>query len=150
MEPAISAAFCFIIGIVGIWTGLKQLRNRTALNSWKTVKGRVVERGTFQPNTPTLGTPAFRHSPLVKYVYQVGAKEYTNTCIHPKRIQLPQHLTKDWAQKRSASFADEVTVHYNPEDPTESFLIQTPKRTLCIVIGASCLVILVGLIFLIT
>ena len=46
------------------------------------------------------------------------------------------------------SFPDEVVVNYNPEDPGESFLVQTPKVMLYIVIGASCLAILFGLLFL--
>lgn len=147
METIISGIFCLLIGAIGLWTGFRQLRNRAALNLWKTTKGRVIERGTYQPNIATLSAGAFRHAPLVKYVYQVDAQQYVNDSIHPKRIQLPQHNTKKWAQERADSFADEVIVHYNPEDPSESFLVQTPKRMLYIVIGASCLAILFGMIF---
>jgi hypothetical protein len=148
MERIISAAFSFLIGTVGLWAGFKQLRNRTNLNTWPTTKGKVIERATYQPFIPAAGPPAFRHSPLVKYVYQVSGKEFTNDSIRPKRIQLPQHNTKKWAQKRADSFADEVTVHYNPEDPSEAFLVQTSGAMLYIVIGASCLAILLGLLFL--
>jgi len=148
MERIISAAFSFLIGTVGLWAGFKQLRNRTKLTAWPMTKGRVIERGTFQPDIPALGPPAFRHAPLVKYVYQIGGKEFTNDRIRPKRIQQPQHNTKKWAEKRAESFADEVTVHYNPEDPSESFLVQTSKAMLYIVIGSSCLAILFGLLFL--
>jgi hypothetical protein len=75
------------------------------------------------------------------------AKEFINDSIRPKRIQLPQHNIKEWAQKKANSFPDEVTVHYNPEDPSESFLVQTSKLMLYIVIGSSCLAILFGLLF---
>jgi ABC-type uncharacterized transport system permease subunit len=51
-------------------------------------------------------------------------------------------------QGAQALFADEVTVHYNPEDPSESSLLQTPKVLLYIVIVASCLAITYGLMFL--
>jgi hypothetical protein len=148
MERIISAAFSFLIGTVGLWAGVKQLRNRTKLNHWPTTKGRVIERGTFQPDIPASGPPAFRHSPLVRYVYQVSGKEFTNDRIRPKRIQQPQHNTRKWAQKKADSFADDVTVHYNPEDPSESFLVQTSRAMLYIVCGASCLAILLGLLFL--
>ncbi len=144
----ISSAFSLLIGTVGLWAGVKQLRNRTKLNHWPTTKGRVIERATFQPDIPALGPPAYRHSPLVKYVYQVSGKEFTNDRIRPKRIQQPQHNTRKWAQKTANSFADEVTVHYNPEDPSESFLVQTSRAMLYIVCGASCLAILLGLLFL--
>jgi hypothetical protein len=144
MEGIIARAFCLLIGIGGLWTGFMQLRNRAALNRWHTTKGRVVERGTYQPNIATLSVSAFRHAPLVKYVYHVHGKEFVNDRIRPKRTQLPEHSTKEWAQKKAGSFADEVIVHYNPEDPGESFLIQTSKGTLYTVIGISCLVLLFG------
>jgi Protein of unknown function (DUF3592) len=142
------AAFAFLIGTVGVCAGFKQLRNRAALNGWPTTKGRVIERGTFQPNIATLSKNAFRYTPLVKYAYQVNDQDLVNNYIHPKRIQLPQHSTKEWAQKRAESFADEVTVHYNPEDPAEAYLVQTPKRMLYIVIGASSVALLFGVILL--
>ena len=148
MERILSSAFSFLIGSVGLWVGFKQLRNRTQLNAWPMTKGRVVERSTFQPDVPTLGPPAFRHAPLVKYVYQVAGQEFTNDRIRPKRIQQPQHHTKKWAQKMAESFPDEVTVHYNPADPSESFLVQTSRAMLYMVVAASCLAILFGLLFL--
>ena len=113
MEAIISGAFCLLIGTVGVWAGVKQLGNRVALNKWPTTKGKVIERGTYQPFIPAAGPPGFRYAPLVKYVYQVAGKEFTNDRIRPKRIQLPQHNTKERAQKKANSFADEVTVHYN-------------------------------------
>jgi hypothetical protein len=148
MEAIISCAFSLLLGSVGVWTGFRQLRNRKVLNHWRTTRGKVIERGTYQPDVPALGPPGFRYSPLVKYVYQVEGREFVNDSIRPKRIQLPQHNTIEWARKKAASFADEVTVHYNPEDPSESFLVQTPKVLLYIVIVASCLAVMYGLMFL--
>jgi len=147
MEKIIAGVFSLLIGVVGIWTGFRQLRNRSILNRWSATKGKVIERGIYQPNIPTLSSGGFRYAPLIKYAYHVDGKEFVNDCVHPKRIQTPQHNTKKWAQKRLESFPDEVTVYYNPEDPSESFLIQTPKTILWIVIVASCFAILVGLLF---
>jgi len=143
-------AFALLIGIVGIWTGLKQLSNRKALNRWPTTKGTVVERGTFESNSGSVRKNGFQYCPLVRYTYQISAGDFVNDYIHPKRVQLPQHSTRKWAQQRAESFADEVTVHYNPEDPAESFLVQTPKRILYIVIGASLMAALYGVLLLIT
>jgi hypothetical protein len=148
MEAIISCAFSLLLGGVGLWTGFRQLRNRKALNGWRTTRGKVIERGTYRPDVPALGPPAFRYAPLVKYAYQVDGREFVNDSIRPKRIQLPQHNTIEWARKKAASFPDDVTVHYNPEDPRESFLDQTPKVLLYIVIVASCLAIMYGLMFL--
>lgn len=127
MQGIFAGTFALIIGIVLMLTGFRQLKNRTALDRWPTTKGRVIERSTYEPYIPTAGPPAFRHSPLVKYVYWVAEKEFVSDRIRPKRIQQPQHNTKDWAQRTADKFPDEVDVHYNPEDPSESFLVQTPK-----------------------
>src|SRR5712671_1570978 len=123
MEGILAWAFAWVIGVVGLWTSFKQLRNRAALDRWPITMGKVIERGTYQPYIPTAGPPAFRHAPLVKYVYNVGGKEFISDRIRPKRIQQPQHNTQEWAQKTAEKFADEVAVHYNPADPSESFLV---------------------------
>lgn len=147
MESTIAGIFGLLLGIAGLWTGFHTLRNRATLNTWSTTKGKVIERGTYQVKT-VRSVPAFRYAPLIKYAYQVNGKEFVNDCIHPKRIQLPEHSSKKWAGKRVKSFADDVVVHYNPDDPRESFLVQTPKSKLYIVLGCSCVAIMLGVLFL--
>ena len=148
MENFIAGLFGLLVGVVGVVTGLTALRRRKRFNQWKTTSGRVVERGTYQPDIPMLSVPAFRYAPLVKYEYQVAGKNFVSNSIQPKRIQAPQHSTIKWAQKQADSFPDDVTVFYNPEDPAESYLVQTSKGTLYLVVGASFAVILVGVMFL--
>ena len=150
MENLIAGIFGLLLGIVGVVTGITLLKKRKQFNQWKTTSGRVIERGTYQPDIPMLSAPAFRYAPLVKYEYQVAGKEFVSNSILPKRIQAPQHSTIKWAQKKAGSFPDEVTVFYNPEDPAESYLVQTSKATLYTVIGASSFSILIGLAFLLT
>ena len=147
MEALLSGLFALLIGSVGAWAGVQALRNRTALDRWPTTKGRVIERGTFQA---VIGGRGFRYAPLVKYVYQVDEKEFVNNYINPKRTQQPSHSTKEWAQKEAELGTDEVTVHYNPASPDESFLVQTPRFKLYGVIVASCVAMLFGVLFLIS
>jgi len=147
METIFAGSFALLIGIVGLWTGFKQLGNRKLLDRWPTTSGSVIERGVFEPPGPA-GTPAFKYAPLIRYRYLVNGKEFVNDYIHPKRIQLPRHSTRAWAEKRAAEIPDDVNVHYNPADPTESFLFQTPKRLLYVVVGISIVVTLIsGIIF---
>jgi len=149
MESIIAGIFGLLIGIAGLWTGFHHLRNRAAVSTWGTTKGKVIERGTFQPET-AFSVQAFRYAPLIKYAYQVNGKEFVNDCIHPKRIQMPEHSSKKWAEKRAKSFADDVVVHYNPLDPHESFLVLTPKSKLYIVLGCSCVALMFGALFLLS
>ena len=148
MENLVAGLFGLLVGTVGVVTGVTLLKRRTQFNHWKTTGGRVIERGTYQPDIPMLSAPAFRYAPFVKYQYEIEGKEFVSNSILPKRIQSPQHSTIKWAQKKAESFPDEVMVYYNPEDPSESYLVQTSKATLYTVITASGLVVLVGLAFL--
>ncbi|MEP6569460.1 MAG: DUF3592 domain-containing protein [Acidobacteriota bacterium] len=147
METLLSGIFALVIGSGGVWAGLQALRHRRLLQRWPTAKGRVIERGTFHA---VIGRRGFRFAPLVRYVYQVDEKEFVNNYINPKRTQLPSHSTEQWAQKKAASWPDEVTVHYNPASPDESFLVQTPKFKLYLVIIASGVAVLFGALFLIS
>src|SRR5688500_13311757 len=92
-----------------------------------------------------LSPPAFRYVPLVRYHYQVNAIYIEYNYIPTKRIQAPQHGTRKWAQKRADSFPAEVTVHYNSVDPGESYLVQTSKAVVYLLVTISCLVLLIGI-----
>ena len=42
MESVFAGAFAMLIGMVGVWTGLRALKNRAALDRWPTTTGRVL------------------------------------------------------------------------------------------------------------
>ncbi len=148
MEWIVAGCFSLLIGIVGLWTALRHLKSRKELNTWRTTTGRVIERGVFQPNVPSLGAPAFRYAPLVKYAYAVEGKEYVGNCIHPAQLQAPPQSSQKWAQKKAESFPNEVVVHYNAADPTEAYLIQTSRALLLTVAAVSSFMIVFGLLLL--
>ena len=150
MENLIAGIFGLVVGVGGLVTALVGLKNRTRLNRWTTTKGKVIERGIYRPDQPMLSAPAFRYAPLVRYQYHVQGREFVSHSILPKRIQLPRHGTKKWAQKQAESFPAEVVVYHNPEDPGESYLIQTSKTTMAVLIGASCVTLIIGALFLLT
>jgi len=148
MENLIAGMFGSLLGIVGLWTGFRQLKNRRLFSFWKTTQGRVIEKGTYRPANARFSVPAFQHSPLIRYTYQVDGQEFVNDSIFPVRIQLPANSSLKWAKRKANSFPEEVVVHYNPEDFRESYLVLTSKWTLYAVIVASCLALLLGGLFL--
>jgi hypothetical protein len=148
MENLLAGAFGLIIGCAGILTCVYQLTNIAALEKWSQTTGKIIERGTYLYEGSAMSPPAFRHAPLVRYVYQVDGKEFVSEFIHSKRVQMPEHSSIEWAQKRAAGFADEVTVYYNPQDPAESFLLHTSKTTLYLMIAGATFALLLGLAFL--
>ena len=147
MENLIAGIFGVLLGVAGLWTGFKLLKSRSLVELWKTTNGRVMERGTYKPNQPMLSPPAFRYAPLVRYGYQVNGKEFVSNSILPRRIQLARHSTIKWAERQAQSFPDEVVVHFNPEDPAESYLLNTSRATLFIVFAASSFALLLGASF---
>ena len=149
MENLISGIFGVLLGLAGLWTGFKLLKSRSLVELWQTTNGRVVERGTYKPNQPMLSAPAFRYAPLVRYSYQVNGKEFVSNSILPRRIQLPRHSTIKWAERQAQSFPDEVVVHFNADDPAESYLLNTSRGTVFIVLAASSFALLLGALFLI-
>ena len=148
MERIAAGIFSLLLGSLGLWTGLQQLKNRRLLSNWKTTPGKIIERGTYRPNIASLSVGAFRYSPLVKYSYQVNGAEFINDAIHPRRIQLPRHSSRKWAQKQAESFPSEVLVYYNSDDPSESYLLMTSKLVLGTVVALGALLILIGLVVL--
>ena len=148
MENLIAGIFGLMLGLAGLWTGIKALKNRALADRWHTTNGRVIERGIYQPDQPMLSAPGFRHAPLVRYRYEVGGKEFVSQWILPRHIQLPRHNTKQWAQKQADSFPDEVVVHYNPVDPAESYLRNASRIGLYAVLIFSAFAMLLGFLFL--
>ncbi len=148
MENLIAGIFGLVLGLAGLWTGIKGLESRTLADRWHTTKGRVVERGIYQPDQPMLSAPAFRYAPLVRYRYEVGGKEFLSHCILPRHIQLPRHNTKKWAQKQADSYPDEPLVHYNPAEPSESYLTNASRTALYVVLICSMIAMLLGCLFL--
>lgn len=136
MESIIGGIFGLVIAIVIVWTSVVQLGNISRLSAWKSTSGKVVERGTFRITHATRSAPAFQHAPLVRYVYQVNDQEYTGDAILPKHIQLPRHNTVEWAEKEAAAFPDELTVYYDPENASDSFLVPVPRKTLYLTLAA--------------
>ena len=148
MEQLIAGLFGLVLGVVGLVTAITLFKKRSAFSLWKTTQGTVIERGAYQPDIPMLSAPAFRYAPLVRYSYTVDGKEFISNTIFPRRIQLPQRSKKQWAERKAQAFPDDVTVHYNPDDPGESYLVMTSKLTLGVVVAASCFATIVGVLFL--
>jgi len=57
VEKLIAGILGFLLGVFGLWTAFRLLKNRSLLNQWKTTKGRVIERGIFRPDHAMLSTP---------------------------------------------------------------------------------------------
>jgi hypothetical protein len=146
MEKYFATAFGLSIGLIGLYVCFSQLRNLAALSSWKITRGKVVERGTIQSEIGNLRSPGPRFCPLVQYSYQVAEKDFTNDAIYPKHMLGSPSGSNHWAEKEANSFADEVTVFYDPENPDNSTL-KIPSKTIYFIVGGISLLSLLYSLF---
>lgn len=116
------------IGAVALSMGVKVARETARTRGWPTVPGRVLAKSVGR----SIGrgrTNALR----VKYAYSVEGKDYESERVHP----LGEVGYHD-AQARIDALPDPVPVHYDPTDPSRSFLLPMPGSTtwIAIVFGA--------------
>lgn len=125
MLLTVVAAF---IGAVALSMGVKMALASARAQSWPTVPGRVLEKSVGR----TIGRGR-THALRVKYVYAVEGKDYESARVH-----LLGEVGYPDAQARIDALPDPVPVHYDPADPSRSFLLPMPASTtwIAIVLGA--------------
>lgn len=148
MESYFAGGLGLLIGLLGLWTGLRKLRTLAQVSAWPTVPGCILERGSRPLAASPQDATDRQHAPLVRYAYKVGGKAFESDVIHPRRVQPPESHTREWALKKADAFPVELTVYYNPVDPAEAFLQPTPKGWLYAILAGSGIALLVGLAFL--
>lgn len=115
-------------GAVALSMGIKVSRESARTRSWPTVPGRVLAKSVGR----TIGRgPA--QALRVKYAYTVDGKELESERVHPLgEVGYPD------AQAKIDALPDPVPVHYDPKDPSRSFLLPMPRSTtwIAVVFGA--------------
>lgn len=88
---------------------------------WPTVPGKVSERGLG----PMTGE-RWSYEARVVYAYEVAGKPYKNDQVYllPKTGGAPEVM-----RKIAAEIPDPVPVHYDPADPSHSYLLVNPPHT---------------------
>jgi len=122
---SVVAAF---IGAVSLSMGVKTARESARTRGWPTVPGRVLSKEVGR----SIGRGR-THALRVKYAYSVAGKDYESARVHPLgEVGYPD------AQARIDALPAAVPVHYDPADPSRSFLLPMPASTtwIAIVFGA--------------
>lgn len=155
----------YILLLAGLLTlGLYMMyhRRETAKKSWPSVPGKITESKIVQTTRAELQTPTVNRrmrddkyysdikvwSLAVQYQYQLDGKDYAGTTATSNNWEDPvsdypdgpSQKLHDWSMQlhRGAS----VSVHYNPADPSETYLVyaENPSRTM-LAIGFGLLVL---------
>jgi hypothetical protein len=132
------AALYFAGGVVAIGFAHRLHRERKAKRAWPTSPGKILERGVGEP----MRSVSRAYLPRVKYAYSVGGKDYVNDQVYVIRRT---GSLKSSVQKLVDRLPDPVPVHYDPDDPTKSYLLENPRSTTWILVCFGIVALLVGL-----
>jgi hypothetical protein len=83
------------------------------------------------------------YAPYVKYSYSVAGKEYNNTQFY---LIGRMGNSRKAIQKLVDSLPNPVPVHYNPQDPAQSYLLVNPAWTGWFLLAAGVAVFVCGLL----
>jgi len=131
------AALFLLAGGVAIYMGAfvgGEIRDK---RDWPTVPGKILERGVGEAMTVKRN-----FMPHVKYQYEVGGKTFTNDQVY--LIRRTGGLRAE-IQKLVDGLPDPVPVHYNPQNPADTYLIANPVGTKWLLVGVGAFALLVGL-----
>ncbi len=121
------SALLFLMGLALVAWGWWAQRQAQVSRSWPTVLGQVETTWVTEDADPDDGTAYQAH---VRYRYAVAEQGYRST-----RIQFmgpPSFSSRHKAEAFLARYPEgaSVTVHYNPEDPSEAVLETTASKSL--------------------
>ncbi len=133
-----------VLGAALLVGGVYLLISGREMASWPTTPGYVVSR--YLENVSPAGKPfRERYRPHLEYEYMVDGKRYKGDRIQPADVV----TTKAEAQRMLDRFSDDVTVHYNPENPAEAFLEPLSAVWAWLMLAAGVILLFIGLVKLI-
>lgn len=115
--------------------GVKLYEQKDALTTWPMTEGMVSETSfdLTAPGgaTPTTSSSGRRYIPIIRHFYTVHGEDFVGTRATP----LNSGGTLAWASEfiRDLHYGDPLTVYYNPNDPSESFVVRYWDDTLVLV-----------------
>ena len=134
------ALLTLFIGSVALWMAFYVFRKVGRDRNWPTVPGEIMERGLG--DVVGVENPA-SYAPHVKYRYSVGGKEYVNEQVYTVgKIGYP----RDKALRLVNDLPNPVPVHYNPQDPSESYLLANPRWVGWLILAMGAVVFPCGLL----
>jgi Protein of unknown function (DUF3592) len=111
-----------LIGAATLWAAWFVAREVRRTSRWPTTPGRILARGLGEP----MGGPGRSYLPAVRYTYAVDGRTYTNDQVYVLRRT---GGLADRMRRLVDGLPDPVPVHYDPADPSRSFLLAQPRSS---------------------
>jgi hypothetical protein len=117
--PATVFAICFGLAVLWLFLGFRNYVHQAA--KWPTVRGKVETSTTESYVKREDGRDQTEYTPVVEYVYQVRGHDYRSRQIN---LGIQVGGSQFIADKIAAKYpqGSDVTVHYNPENPSSAAL----------------------------
>jgi hypothetical protein len=132
----IGALYLFFGGLA-FWGARYFSRELRRTRDWPTVPGRILERGVGE----ALGASR-SYMPHVKYAYSVDGKDFTNDQVYViRRTGTLAPAVRNLVD----GLPDPVPVHYNPQNPSESYLLANSWGTYWLMVAVGVLALFLGL-----
>ncbi len=109
--------FLIVLGTLVTAGSVYMVFQHRQMATWPTTSGQVIERGL--ENASPVENLRERYRAHIRYRYTVEGKTYECDRIQPADVVGGKAVV----QKMLDRFGDEVTVHYNPVNPSEAFLM---------------------------
>jgi hypothetical protein len=126
------AALTLAASGLAFWIASRLRRDAKRSHAWPVTEGRILSRGIEM-----MQTDGRSFTPCLKYAFTVDGKEYVGAQVY--RTGRVGRL-KDAAQRFVDRLPEAIPVHYNPQNPTEAYLLTEPAGifwiTLCVGIFA--------------
>jgi hypothetical protein len=135
-------AMVLVVAAVCLYDGIMLVRESSARQRWPTTPGRLLERQVEAVNPGSRST-LYRSAP--RYRFTVDGQEFTGGEQFSRGGQVG---TRAAMQRLVEALPDEPDVHYDPRDPSRSFLVLTPSPwgMLTLSIGIAALALGIGML----
>jgi hypothetical protein len=115
------ALLTIFFGLIGLYIGRRGYAAVHEAINWPTVPGLILERGLG----PAMGD--LNYQPYARYSYTVEGVQYENDQVY--LIRTTGGLA-DRMRRLVDDLPDTVEVHFDPADPSRSYLVKQPMLTL--------------------
>ncbi len=137
-----TAIFAWAIAAGAFVAGHGYIRTARAMPTWPFTAGTVTRRELGEDTN--VEAPGVSYYPRPTYTYVVGERSFSSDRYEYAHRGRP----REQAEKLLAAVPDTVQVYFNPEKPSEAYLIRHTPHLGYVFYAAGAVVALVGLAFL--
>jgi hypothetical protein len=147
MESIAASLVFALIGVFAIITGIKQNKLKKKYSGWAITKAFVKSKEVGLKKIAS-GDDRSNFRVYVSYQYTVNSSEYSGNNLYDLELIGGEiSMLEKMAVKKMNKIPDTINIHYNPENPAESFVYGTSKGIGIFLIIFGPIFILIGLLF---